>query len=463
MRRPLKVLWICALVSLGLGISFSAMGCAPSSPPSVILIVVDTLRADHLSQYGYERETSSGLAEFASHSTKFTRAYATSSWTKPSVASLFTGLLPSTHRVLVRGRVLSPRFETLAERLSQAGWTSSAFSGNLFISDQTGYEQGFESFLGHDGDVLAYPDVGDMQKVVDTWLTHSERGAEPLFLYFQPMNCHGPYLVPETRRSDLLGHEPAPDFRYRGQLMQSIVKHGDLAARKDVTPEIVQSLTDQYDTAVRYSLDTVGTLLESLRSSDLYEESLIVITSDHGEELFDHGGFSHAYTLFEEVVRVPLWIKLPGQTRAATIDRPVSLLDLYPTILDLVGLDIPAGLHGISLSPVLSGDTSSGPSDLRPILYETRWQNRAVAAGVRVGPYKMIDIRTNYEGRQNTQLLFNLDDDPRELQDLAAVRPEILESMVLELIRGMDPQAEPHTPETIEFDAEALEALGYLD
>jgi len=443
-----------------------AVGCTTDTKPqepNVILIVVDTLRADHLTQYGYKRETSPGLAEFASHSTIFTRAYSTSSWTQPSVASLFTGLMPSSHQVVVQGAVLSSQFETLAERVSQAGWTSAAFSGNLFISGKSGYHQGFDYFVGHDGHVLAYPDVADMLTVVDSWLAGPDRGSTPWFLYFQPMNCHGPYNVPEEHQAELLGRKPDREFRYQGDLMQSIVRRGDVAARSEATPKFVQSLTDQYDTAVRYSLDTVGELLEMLRSRNLYENSLIIVTSDHGEELFDHGGFSHAYSLYEEVVRVPLWIKLPGQTRAATVDYPVSLIDIYPTILETLDLDLPEGLHGTSLLPFLESDTSRPPSNLRPILLETRWEERAIAAALRIGPFKLIDIRSNYEGQRDIQLLFNLEQDPAELENLAALHPEIAESMASELSQAIDPATSPEAVEKVEFDVEALRALGYVD
>lgn len=444
----------------------SAGGCAPETPsraPDVILIVVDTLRADHLTQYGYPRATSSGLADFAAQSTMFTRAYSTSSWTQPGVASLFTGLLPSSHQVVAQGTVLSPTFVTLAERLTQAGWSSAAFSGNMFIGSQTGYDQGFDHFTGHDGRVLAYPDATGMLTWVDNWLAGSDRRPEPLFLYFQPMNCHGPYKVPEERRADLLGREPDREFRYQGELMRAIVKHGDLAVRDQATPEILQSLTDQYDTAVRYSLDTVSELLDLLRSQDLYDGSVIVVTSDHGEELFDHGGFSHAYSLYEEVVRVPLWIKLPHQTRPATIDHPVSLIDIYPTIVEALNLDTTEELHGFSLLPLLTGDASSAPSSLRPILLETRWKERAIATSIRLGPYKLIDIESDYEGRQNVQLLFHLEDDPYERQNLAALHPEIVQSMGREMARVIVSGASPDTVESVVFDEEALEALGYLD
>ncbi len=466
MRLPLipgaKGLLRTCLLLAGL-LSLACGGERPPTPPNVIVIVVDTLRADHLSHYGYTRETSPGLAEFAARATRFTRAYSTSSWTQPSIASLFTGLLPASHNVVVRGAVVSAELETVAERLAQSGWQTAAFSGNMLVGKLTGYDQGFGHFIAHEGNTLAYPDLSQIHATAERWLDDRADSPEPFFLYLQPMNCHGPYNVPAERQTDLLGYEPSREFEYRGEIMQSVVTGADLSAREQVTPELLQSLTDQYDTAIRYSLDTVGQLLQSLHSRELYDDSLIILTSDHGEELFDRGGFSHGYSLYEEVVRVPLWVKLPGQTRSVVVEHPVSLVDIYPTILDVLSLEIPAELHGISLLPLLDSDPATTPSSFRPILFETRWRDRAVAAAIRMGPYKMIDLRSNYEGRGNLQMLFDLENDPDELEDIAALHPEIVEPMVIELLRVLTAGENPNEVETVDLDPKALEALGYLD
>ncbi|MDH3255257.1 MAG: sulfatase, partial [Acidobacteriota bacterium] len=416
-----------------LALTLACAGPGVSDPPNVVVIVIDTLRADHLTQYGYERDTSPALAGLTAEATQFTRAYSTSSWTMPGVASLMTGLLPARHGVVRQSMVLPTRLGTLAEALGEAGWRTGGFSGNLFIGRKTGFDRGFETFEDHDGRVLAYPDAEAMLGQVVDWLQSPAPSDAPFFLYFQPMNCHGPYRVPAERRSDLLGREPGAEFAYQGGPMKAILKQGNLRVRQQVTPAYLQSLTDQYDTAIRYSVNVVERLFDELRTRDLYRNSLIIVTSDHGEELFDHGGFSHAYSLFEEVVRVPLWIKLPHQSHGAAVDLPTSLVDLHPTILETVGIDPPPAVDGLSLGPVLRNETSLGEFRSRALVFDTQWTRRAVASAILLGPYKLIEVDSNYEGLRNARFLFDLDQDPRELNDLAEIEPETTEALATRL------------------------------
>lgn len=463
MQRLTPIVSLLILAALGLSVRCSGW----AGPPNVIVIVVDTLRADHLSQYGYERSTSPALAQFSAQSTLFSAAYSTSSWTQPSVASLFTGLLPARHGVVRQSTILPAGLDTLAGLLAEGGWQTAGFSGNLFIGEKTGFDRGFEHFEGHEGKVLVYPDGGEMLDRLSSWLEARRNRRKPTFLYFQPMNCHGPYRVPAERRSDLLGRDPTGVFVYNDKLMTAILKDGDTAARERVTPEYLTSLTDQYDTAVHYSMDVVGALLKRLRQEGLYEDSLIVVTSDHGEELFDHGGFGHGYSLFEEVVRVPLWIKLPQQREGAKIDVPVSLVDLLPTILEVVGVERFASdldLDGRSLAPLLTGATRAPGFRTRPIAMDTRWKRRAVASAIRWGSYKLIEVESDYEGRSNVQLLFDLASDPVERVDLASREPD----KVAALSRALDRMLElrPRGPEAesaTDLDVDVLRALGYMD
>jgi arylsulfatase A-like enzyme len=459
-RRAPRAGWFVLAAILALAAACSLPG--RSRQPDVILVVVDTLRADHLTQYGYERGTSVGLTDFAAEATVFTHAYSTSSWTVPSVASLLTGQLPARHGVVRQSEVLPDELTTLAETLSAAGWHSAGFSGNVFVGSRTGFDQGFEHFSGPGRRVLAYPDVSVMLEQVEGWLRELSGSRTPVFLYFQPMNCHGPYRVPAERAADLLGRLPSDRFDYQGPPMKAILK-GDLAARADVTPDLLESLVDQYDSAVRYSLDAVGELLDRLRAEGRYEDSLVIVTADHGEELFDHGGFGHAYSLFEEVVRIPLWIKLPRQTEGAVVDRPVSLADLVPTILEVVDLVQPLDLDGDSLLPLLRKNADSSDFDRRPLVFDTRWKRRAVASAILLGPYKLIEIESDYEGRRNARLLFDLGQDPGERHDLASREPETAEALAARLqafTAGLPPSSEA---EVIELEAEVLEALGYVD
>lgn len=454
-------------IALGLAFAVLAVGCAKrdgDAPPDVVVIVVDTLRADHLTQYGYARDTSPELAEFAAHATRFTAAYSTSSWTQPSVASLFTGLLPFRHGVVKQSTRLPAELESLPAVLAESGWRTAGFSGNLFISEKTAFDRGFEHFRGHGGKVLVYPDVAEMTAWVDGWLELGRGRSAPSFVYFQPMNCHGPYRVPAEHRSDLLGREPDRTFDYNDELMEAILKKGDVAARERVTPEYLASLTDQYDTAVRYSMDAVAALLAKLREAGHYDDALVIVTSDHGEELFDHGGFGHAYSLFEEVVRIPLWVKLPGQVEGGVIDTAVSLVDLFPTILAATGLEERAGLDGRNLVPLLEGGGEAAGFRARPVVMDTRWKRRAVATAVRLGSMKLIEIESDYSGRENERLLFDLASDPAEAEDLSEREPETLEALAGALARAIATGEDGVEAESAEgLDVEVLRALGYVD
>ncbi|MCP4205173.1 MAG: sulfatase [bacterium] len=463
--RHLYVRFVLALVSLCLVGSCAEAG--RSRTPNVIVIVVDTLRADHLTQYGYERSTSPALERFTAESSLFSAAYSTSSWTQPSVASLFTGLLPSRHGVVKQSTILPAELDTLAGLLSEAGWQTAGFSGNLFIGAKTGFDRGFDHFRGHEGKVLVYPDIGLMLEQVASWLDEGRQRRQPAFLYFQPMNCHGPYRVPEEHRADLLGSAPSRTSDYNDELMTAILKDGDIAARQRVTDEYLASLTDQYDTAVRYSMDAVSRLLEMLEKEGLYGDSLVILTSDHGEELFDHDGFGHGYSLFEEVVRVPLWVKLPGQSARAELELPVSLLDILPTILEVAGIGDSVeqmNLDGRSLAPLLMGSRRASGFRGRPITMDTRWKRRAVASAVRLGRYKLIEIESDYSGRSNVSLLFDLETDSGEQTDLSASEAEMtgVLSQALERIRSSTAGQEPETGEA-DLDREVLKALGYID
>lgn len=448
-----------------LGLVLACSGGVDQGRPNVVVIVVDTLRADHLSQYGYERATSPALEEFSKQSTLFSAAYSTSSWTQPSVASLFTGLLPARHGVVKQSTILPAEFDTLAGLLLEHGWQTAGWSGNLFIGRKTGFDRGFEHFEGHEGKVLVYPDAQHMLERVESWLQVARQPDRPSFLYFQPMNCHGPYRVPAEYRSALLGRAPSDRFDYNDGLMKSILKGGELAAREQVTADYLESLTDQYDTAVRYSMDVVVQLLKTLREQGLYEESVIILTADHGEELFDHGGFGHGYSLFEEVVRVPLWIKLPGQTDGAEVATPVSLVDLLPTVLDLVEIQhAPADTlqDGRSLEPLVTGSRDAQGFRGRAIPMDTRWRSRAVASAVRLGSYKLIQVESDYEGRDNAHMLFDLASDPSEKVDLAAREPGKVQALSAALNRLVaDDTVE--TESAADLDLEVLRALGYID
>jgi arylsulfatase A-like enzyme len=432
--------------------------------PNVVLIVIDTLRPDHLSHYGYPRRTAAGFDRFAAQATRFDEAFSPSSWTAPSAASLHTGTLPARHRLSEYGTGLASELVTLAETLQANGWNTIGHSFNHHVSGKTGFAQGFDEFDDFLGSSQAYPDVSVMVDRVAAWLADEPRG--PFFLYLHPMNTHGPYRVPAAARRDLLGYLPGRDFVYYGPVMSGILKDGKSAQRAAVDGRVLQSLVDQYDTAIHYSIAQLGRALALLRDAGLYDDSLIIVTADHGEELFDHGGFSHGYSLHRELVHVPLYVKLPGQTAAAAVGTRVSLVDVMPTVLDVLGLPAPAATDGLSLRPLLSGGGAAAAFADRPIVHEVQWAERCIARAILLGRYKLVELARNYEGRHDETLLYDVTLDPTERHDLAGAHPEILGPLRAQLGTTLAQAAAGAvaTPEIVirKLDRERLKALGYL-
>jgi arylsulfatase A-like enzyme len=437
----------------------------PETRPNVVLIVIDTLRPDHLNHFGYPRGTATAFDAFAAAATRFEEAFSPSSWTAPSAASLHTGLLPTRHRLAEYGVGLNSEVTTLAETLRAAGWHTVGHSFNHHVSRKTGFAQGFEVFDDFLGSSQAYPDVSVMVARVEGWL--DDRSAAPFFLYLHQMNTHGPYRVPPEAQDVLLGRPPSLAFRYYGTLMTAIVRGGMISRRAEVSPDYLSSLVEQYDTAIRYTTDELGRVFSMLREAGLYDRSLIIVTADHGEELFDHGGFSHGYSLHRELLHVPLYVKLPGQTQGAVVHARTSLLDVVPTVLDVLALPAPSVADGVSLRPLLPlGGSSAAPVSDRTLVHEVNWPGRCVARAIVSGRHKLIELTRNYEGRADEVLLYDVAQDPGEQHNVATAHPDVVARLRTELAQSMT-QAEVTAVGRAkmvirELDQERLRALGYL-
>lgn len=426
--------------------------------PLVLLIVLDTLRADHLSQYGFDANVSPGLERLAATSMRFTHAYAPAPWTLPSTTSILTGNHPLRHGLRHSGDVLPPEAVTLAETLRAAGWATAGWSYNVNIAPSQGHDQGFDEFTSNTGKVLAYPHSGRMTAAAAAWL--KARPTTPALVYLQPMNCHGPYKVPRARRSTLLGRDPSDVFVYYGPLMKSIMRRGQLDARDKVGPKYLTSLKEQYTTAIRYETDEVGKLLAGLEADGRYDDALIVLTSDHGEELYDHGGFSHGYTLYDELMHVPLFVKLPGQKEARVVDAAVSTVDVTPTVLDALGLPVPE-LDGRSLRAAAAG----APIGSADQIFDVHWAKRTIAQGFLRDGWKLVRTTSDYQGVEGEHSLFHLAEDPGENHDLSATDPARLAELGQLLDSAVKRLEGSHQPQNVlsDMDRDQLEALGYLE
>lgn len=454
------VLWLVALVA----------GCGQARPPLVVIVVFDALRADRLTQYGhagYESPISPGLERLVQRGTVFENAYAPASYTTASTASIFTGQLPVHHGSLRQGAVLHEEHVTLTELAAARGYQTRGISFNPVIADSTQFTQGFDDFVEREAGspFNLYPDIEQGLERLRAWLAETPR--TPTYLYFQAMNTHGPYLVPRDQQAVLLGRNPLSGFRYYGQPMADILA-GRLERRSEVTPRYLQSMNQRYDTAVRYSTDRLGVFLHELEESGRFDDAMIVVTSDHGDELFEHGGFSHGYTLYEEVIRVPLIVKLPGQQRPSRVATRVSIMDIYPTLADVIGAEISHAIDGRSLVAMIEGEVAGAEAAVeRPIPLFVDFSPRLQGRGVILGDHKYLRIDENYKGVRGSQRLFNLASDPAEQHDLLASRDAealaIARTLSEALGQAASAEGLPEAEVQTSLDAEHLRALGYAE
>src|SRR5262245_7793877 len=323
-----------------------------SARPDIVLIVVDTLRADHLGAYGYDRGTTPHLDVLARQGTVFDAAWSAAPWTLPSVMSIMTSRYPSSHRVENDGLKLGADTPTLAETLERSGYATAAFVSHVYVSSAFGFGRGFETFEDFG---LSRPDYrleAGMEpradRVTDSALAWLDRqGRRPVFLFVHYFDPHWPYDPPETFR-------PPGEAGYHGSLdaaYDSISRFLD--PRQPLPDDYRAFLLARYDGEIRFVDEQIGRLLDRLSASERGPRAWVVVTADHGEEFKDHGSMGHGRRLYEEVVRVPLIIRRPGKNGApgggARVSAPVSGIDLLPTLVAAAGAPAPAGAQGVSL------------------------------------------------------------------------------------------------------------------
>jgi arylsulfatase A-like enzyme len=449
--------------------------------------VIDTLRADRLGAYGNERGLTPFLDALARKGTLFEHAYAVSSWTIPSVASFFISRYPTQHHVVTFSSRIADSEVTLAERLHEGGWVGGGFSANPNLRKDWGHGQGFDELWSDlTPDVDVHGDTIRAQGLA--WLDHTwnRSSKAPAFLYFQYMEPHQPYDPPEPFRSRFAVDEEGTPFDTQSAVREAIARaltataHGTdkpidvpdavrtiVARGTPLTKRELLPFERLYDAEVATADDQVRQLFEELERRGFLENSLVVITADHGEEFAEHGWMSHGRTLYEESVHVPFIVVGPGVAAGRRVAENVSLIDLAPTLLDLLGLPAEPRFEGRSLAPLVrpgSGadrGTGAGPDILMqlepsvPVALDGRVHSRALLRGGR----KFL-IR-----RDGGTELFDLVIDPAELsisQSAVAQETPLSEALSLAEARLGERAAAEHAVAPIDEKLkERLRAIGY--
>ena len=441
--------------------------------PNVVLISLDTLRADHLGCYGYDRDTTPNIDAFAKGARVFTDVWASSCYTLPSHMSMFTGQMPSMHAVTKPGFLRNPeRSPLVAELLRKRGYTTAAFTGGVFVDREFGFAAGFESYgavdlvqlrdsaitehrvdavAGLTHELIAENDMKDLGQ----WI-HDHR-AESFFLFFHTYASHE-FDPPEKHRLALGFERSLSD----DEESQGLIGGGGYHPSE----EEVARLVDLYDGGVRFADEAVGMLLGQLDRSGISDNTIVIITADHGKEIGEHGIVGHGHALYEELLQIPLLIRVPdklagrGANRAVGQDsRPAMLVDIVPSILELVNVASPKNMQGQSVF---------GPADSSRVrLAEV--ENLAIKYAMRRGSLKTIHNPLDAVALlENTieEESFDLERDPAELAPLPADPNRVIEvSREFELLKTLS-RALGETLESGQMSAstaDQLRALGYVD
>ena len=419
----------------------------------MVLVSIDTLRPDHLGCYGYPRPTSPNLDAFRKDAILFTNAFANAPSTLASHAAILTSLLPPHHGGSIANDLsVSREVVTLGEAMQEAGYATASFNGGVQLDAAYGLDQGFDVYMS-----VKPRDTGAESLVDETdrfaheveqaraWIEKQQGRA--FFLFLHTYEVHHPY-TPEQRDLEIFRggyHGPLPDHITMDLLDE--VNQGT----RTLEPRDRQHIVDTYDAEIHSADRAFGTLVAVLRKLGLYDSALVVVTSDHGEEFGEHGQMGwHAHTLYDELLRVPLLVKLPkGKRAGTTVEETVRGIDVSPTVLAALGRSLPPSFEGrdaLALWPQ--------PAEAAEV-----WSSRDT-----ITPNAIFALRTPYWkliGRR----LYDLRHDPGEKSDVAGSQPQVMKRMTSRRLALLEsrPRPRPQPARINEELRQRLRALGYLD
>ena len=467
--------------ALALALALVACGSEPR-PPDVLLITVDTLRADRLGAYGYRLETSPVLDALAARGVRFSDC--TVQWPKtwPSMASLLTGAYPKTTGLGLTPHVIPESLTVLPEIFAAAGYRTGAVVANFNVGRTLGFQQGFEffqeswqqkwqeqagaqKFRNQPGRVKRFTNATLVDDQALAWL-RTIPSDQRVFLWLHYMDPHGPYVPPEAYATRFLSDHPVEIVP-----LEKLPPYQRQNSRSGRTIRDLGFYRAQYDREVRYFDDELARLLDGLKALGR-RDTLIVLTADHGESLGEQGYFlEHGKLPYQSTAHVPALIVRDGHVPAGrTVEQPVGLIDLAPTLVELAGLEPPAQFEGTSLVPLLQGDESAAP---RHVFMESGYAEGEPQRTVREGRWKLIQVSSVEDRREMTGAaieLYDLEQDPGEQVNVASEHPDVVVRLVAALGHWAatggelaQPGAE-RKPEALDpASREMLQALGYLE
>lgn len=422
MRQPKSFFYIGLMMLCGLALAACGVQSAPDLP-NVLLVTMETTRADHLGAYGYSRPTSPNFDRMAARGALFESALTVSPSTNPSLASLMTSLYPHEHGVRSLLRPLDTEARTLAEILRGAGYRTGAIQTHHFMKSASGIAQGFDSY---EDSFIGERRADEAARLAVRWIEGASRGGRPWFLWVHLVDPHWPYDPPATAAALFGPPDPRTLDLYR-DLSQGRVSMGSVIFRNGMSPDLVQSFVNLYDGEIRFMDDALGTILDAVDDTEAAERTIVTVTSDHGEALGEHDYyFEHGDFGTTPEIHVPLAFVAPGLVPPGVrVPSTVRSIDVAPTILELAGLPAEIQFRGLSMLPMLRGGGGGedracfGEAGARYHIENNRREIEGVAGKWRWmqrGRYKLVHIpRTS---RPPIRKLYDLRNDPGETTNL---------------------------------------------
>ncbi len=449
-------------------------------PFNILIYLVDCLRPDHLPFFNYQENLAPNMEQFSKDSIIFKNAFAQGSWTRLSVGALFTGLYPFAHRSITLKSGLADELTTLAEVLKKSGYHTIAISSNAGVKPYFNFNQGFEFFKYHSN-----LSGGISDKLNEYAISELKKKKTPFFLYMHTMDLHRPYKL----KKEFYPYFPKKITNHKRQLIPIERKtkrefypsllNGTSDKNRRLVPVIrkgevkytvdLEEVISLYDAAIRQNDKSFGDLMKELKRLGLYENTMIILMADHGDEFYEHGDFAHGKTLYQEVLHQLLVIKLPGQLNAGRIiQENVQTIDIFPTFLDLIGESIPSYLSGKSLINFLLSPSGFELPLHDEIFVETGYE--LILKAIIAGHWKLIHKAKKWSVNPNEYKLFNLRNDPHEKNDLFLRNPiasdylkrrlkswALSQEKLAKLVKG-------DVEKTLtDKDIEELKALGYIE